>query len=148
MSLTRSFVGLRLRGAARCLRERPDDGPARQIDFEGVVPKAFGLAQNEIGRMRKRCLVGRPAGEPGFGLRIAPRLVCNATQRETRLLDRAAVELEADRDRYQCERIGEPVANLEVSVVCRKSLRRHLDRGHELIRFEIGIASRRIAGSR
>ena len=70
----------------------------------------------------------------------------DAAERETRLLDGVAVELEADRDGHQRERIGEPVADLEIGVVCRKSPRRQLDRGYELIRIEIGVALRRVAG--
>src|SRR5262249_9174753 len=35
------LVGLRLRGGARRLRERAHNGPAREIDLEGVVPEAL-----------------------------------------------------------------------------------------------------------
>ena len=72
--------------------------PVGEIDLEFVVPEAFGVAQDDSGRFGKGCGFGGPAAQRGFGLGIAPRLVRYAPERETRLLDRAAIELEADRD--------------------------------------------------
>src|SRR5262245_3593971 len=53
------LVGLRLRGGARRLRECAHNRPAREIDLEGVMPEALGLAQNEICGLGKRRLAGR-----------------------------------------------------------------------------------------
>src|SRR5688572_2032537 len=140
------LVGLRLRRTARRLRQRADDRPAREIDFERVVPEALGFAQDQIGGLYKRRLAGGTAAKRRLGPRVAPGLVCDTAERETRLFDDAALELEADRDGYQRERIREPVADLEIGVVPSKPLRRQLDRGHELVRLEVGVALRRVAG--
>src|SRR5262247_234314 len=53
------LVGLRLRGGACRLRECAHNGRAREVDLEGVVPKALGLAQNEIWGLGERRLAGR-----------------------------------------------------------------------------------------
>src|SRR5262245_55177722 len=60
------LVGLRLRGAARRLRERTRDSSAREIDLEGVVPEALGIAQNQIGGPGEGCLTGRLSSQGGF----------------------------------------------------------------------------------
>src|SRR6266403_318900 len=66
MDLLRDLLaGLRLWGTARRLRERPDDGPAREVDLEGVVPEPLGLAQDQIGRLSKRRLAGAAAAQRG-----------------------------------------------------------------------------------
>src|SRR5829696_6177146 len=107
------FVGLRLRGAPRRLRQRTDDGAPRQIDLERVVPEALGVAQHDVGGLRERSLARGLAAQRSFGLRLSPGPVGDAAQRETRLADVAAVELEADRDGHQRERVGQTVADLE-----------------------------------
>src|SRR5215831_11567801 len=140
------LVGLRLRGGTRRLRERAHNGPAREVDLEGVVPKALGVAQNEICGLGERRLVGRLSPQLSFGLGIAPRLVCDAAKRKARILDGVAVKLEANRDRYQRKCIGEPIANLEIRVVRLEAPRRQLDRRNELVGLEVGVALRRIAG--
>src|SRR4051812_26111507 len=89
------LVGLDLRRAARGLRQPADDGAARQIDLEGVVPEALGFAHDDSGGLRERRFVSRLAAQRGLGLRVAPRLVGDAAERETRFFDGAAVELDA-----------------------------------------------------
>ena len=81
-----------------------------------------------------------PAFEGCLGLRVAPRLMGDAAQRETRLLDRSAFEVEADRNRHQREGIGQTIADLQVGVVGRKSARRQLDRRDELVGPSVGVA--------
>ena len=93
------LVGLRLRRAARRLRQRADDGAARQVDLESVVLEALGVAQQEVGRARERRAFGGLPAQRRFGRRIAPRLVRDAAERQPRLLDRVAVELQRGRDR-------------------------------------------------
>ena len=110
-----------------------DDGAARQLDLEGVVLVAFGVAQQEVGGVRESACARALAAQRRFGRRIAPRLVRDAAERQARLLDRAAFKFQRGRDRYQRERIGQPVADLQVSVVRRKALRRQLDRGDDLV---------------
>src|SRR5262245_4113928 len=72
------LVGLRLRGGARRLRECAHNGPAREVDLEGVVAEALGVAQNEVCRLGERCLAGRLSPQLSFGLCVAPGLVCDA----------------------------------------------------------------------
>ena len=69
----------------------------------------------------------------------------DAAKRETGFLDGAAIEFKPNRDRHQRKRIRQPVANLDVCVVCRKSLRRQLDRDDQFVGIEIGVALRRVA---
>src|SRR4051794_34070669 len=85
------FAGLRLRGAPRRLRQGANDRQARQIDLEGVVAEAFGIAQHEIGGLGERRLARHLAAQRCFGLRLAPWLVGDAAERETRFADDAAV---------------------------------------------------------
>src|SRR4029078_12016577 len=87
------FAGLRLRRAARRLRERADDCPARQVDLERVVPEALGVAQHDVSRRGENRLAGRLAAQHRFSLCLAPRLMGDAAKRETRLTDVAAVLL-------------------------------------------------------
>src|SRR4051812_396006 len=112
------FAGLHLRGTARRLRERADDRPSREIDLERVVAKPRGPLERDLRSPRERRPVGRLATERGFGLRVTPGLVRDTTQCETRFPDGAAIELEAGRDGNERERIGEPVADFEIGVVC------------------------------
>src|SRR5215470_19431078 len=134
------LVGLRLRGGARRLRERAHNGPAREVDLEGVVPKALGVAQNEISGPGERRLAGRLPPQLSFGLCVAPRLMCDAANGKARLHYGVAVKLEANRDRYQRKCIREPIANLEIGVVRLEAPRRQLDRRNELVGPEVGVA--------
>src|SRR5215831_7225703 len=111
------FERLRLRRATRRLRERTHDAAAREIDLEGVVREAFGVAQQHVGRARERRRVGWLPAQRGFGLRITPGLVRDAAERKAPLLYGVAVELEPNRHGDQGERIQEPVANLQIRVV-------------------------------
>src|SRR5262245_956887 len=72
------LVGLRLRGGARRLRECAHNGPACEVDLEGVVAEALGVAQNEIDGLGERRLAGRLSPQLSFGLCVAPGLVCDA----------------------------------------------------------------------
>src|SRR5262249_38596968 len=72
------LAGLRLRCAACRLRQRADDGPARQLDLERVVRESPGVAQHEIGRGTERRLGRSLVPERCLGLGVAPRLVCDA----------------------------------------------------------------------
>src|SRR5262245_13459957 len=103
------LVGLRLRGAARRLGQRADQGPVRQINLERVVAETLGFAQHDVGCTCERRVTGRLAAQRGLGLSIAPRLVGNSTKRKTRFPDVAAIEFEADRDGNQRECIGQPI---------------------------------------
>src|SRR4051794_31702062 len=93
--------GLRLRGAARSLTERPHDGAPRQSDLEAVVPIAFGALQHEVSGLRKCACIGALAAHCSFRCGDAPRLVRDAAERETRFPDRVAVKFERCRHRYR-----------------------------------------------
>src|SRR6185312_4320710 len=106
------FLGrLGLRRAACRLRERAHEAAAREIDLEGVVLIASGIAQQHVRRAGECCGSGRLSLQDRFSLRIAPRLVRHTAECEPRLLDGVAVELEPDRGRDQGKRIRQPVAN-------------------------------------
>src|SRR6185295_5332072 len=106
--------------------ERPHDGAVRQADLEIVVPIALGAAQQDVRGSRECARVGALAAQQDFGRGTAPWLVCDATERQTGIFDRVAVELERCRDRYQCERIGQAVADLQVGIVRAKTFWRKL----------------------
>ncbi len=118
---------------------------ARQLDLEGVVREALGVAQHQVrrtGECRKACGL---AAQRRLGARVAPRLVRDAAERQPRLFDRVAVELQRRRDRYQRERIGQAIADFQIGVILGKALRRKLHRGDDLVRMQIGVALRRVA---
>src|SRR5215204_915915 len=122
------LVRLHLRCAVRRLRQRADDGASRQIDLEVVVREAPGVAQQDVGRTTEIRSTRRLPAQARLSLRIAPRLVGNPAQRETPLPDRAAIEDEPDRDRYQREGVGQTVADLDVRVVRGEALGRQIGR--------------------
>ena len=93
---------------------------ARSI-LKSLCPKPLASRKDEIGRLRKGGFIGGPAAQRSLGLHIPPRLMRDAAERETRFLDRVAIDLEPGRDGDQRECVGKPVANLEVGMVCRKS---------------------------
>src|SRR5260370_20604367 len=109
---TGPFVRLRLRGAARGLRQRPQDAAPRQLDLEVVVAEAARIAQHGLGRAQEAVPRRRRAVELRFGVAVAPWLVGYSAEREARLLDRAARDLETNRNRYQGKRIGQAVPEL------------------------------------
>ena len=90
--------------------------------------------------------IGGLTAQRRFCRRIAPRLMRDAAERQARLLDRAAFELQRGRDRYERERIGEPITDFQVAVVCREAVRRKLDRRDDLVRTQVGVELRRVAG--
>src|SRR5262249_41929873 len=124
--------------------QRAEDGSARKLDLERVAPETLGLAQHEIGRLRESRRIGGLPAQRRFGLQIAPGLVGDAAERETGFLDGSTFELEPDGDGYESERVGEAIANLEISVVGRESAGRELDRRDDLTRLEIAVALRSI----
>ena len=115
-----------LRRAARGLRQRAHDRPARQINFKVVATIASGVAQQRVRRARKRRGVGRPAAQRRFSLRISPRLVRDAAERHASLLYEVPIEFEPDSNGHQRERIRQSVSDLQIGVVRREALRRQL----------------------
>src|SRR5215471_2724345 len=99
MLSSHDFLGrLRLRRAARSLCQRADDAAAREIDLEAVMLVAPGVAEQRVGGAREGLRVGRLPAERSFGLRVAPRPVGDAAEREAPLLDGLAIELKPDGD--------------------------------------------------
>jgi hypothetical protein len=113
-----------------------------------ILEVVVAEAAYRAGRHRRRAgsfpRCRRPA-QQRLGFTVAPRLVRDAAERKPRLLDRAAFDIEADRDRDQGERVGQAIADLQVGVVAGKALRRQLDRGDDLVRPQIAVDLRRIA---
>src|SRR5215472_14417731 len=108
------LIRLRLRSAGRRLRQRTDDGPAREIDLEGIVLEALGVAQQEVGSPGECRLVNGLPAQRRFGRRVAPRLVRDAAERQTRLFDRVvSFQLQRGRDGYEREGIGEAIADFQ-----------------------------------
>src|SRR2546426_4885110 len=108
MALSRStdpLVRLRLRGPACRLLQRTQDAAPRQLDLEVVVAEAARIAQHRLGRVQEALRRRRRSVELRFGFRVAPWLVRDSAEREARLLDRAALDIEAYRNRYESERI-------------------------------------------
>src|SRR5215510_3387144 len=95
------LVRLRLRSPARRLRQRAHDAAPRQLDLEVVVAEAARSPQHGLGRAREALPRRCRAVELRFRIPVAPGLVGDAAQREARLLDRTALDVEADRDRDQ-----------------------------------------------
>src|SRR5215510_3337933 len=139
------LVRLRLRSPARRLRQRAHDAAPRQLDLEVVVAESARTPQHGLGRAREALPRRCRAVELRFGFTVAPRLVRHSAECEARLLDRAALDIETDRDRHQSERIGQPIADLQIRVVARKAFRRQLDRGDDLVRPQIVVDVRGIA---
>ena len=52
---------------------------------------------------------------------------------------------EPDRDRTERERIGQAIADFEIGVVRGEALWRQLDRGDDLVLFQIAVKLRRVA---
>src|SRR5262249_16887705 len=130
---------LRLRGAARRLAQCAHDRAPRQLDLEIVVPESARIAENDLRRSQKALPCGLSSRGPSFGCRVSPWLVCNSSQRETCLLDRAAVELEAGRNRDERERIGQSIAQLQIRIVFGKAFGRQLDGGDDLVAAQIAV---------
>src|SRR5436309_6096715 len=99
------LVRLRLRGPVRRLCQCTLDAAPRQLDLEVVVAKAMRISQHGLGR-KQEVFPRRPRSlELRFGFTIAPRLGSHAAEREARFLDRAILDIEADCDRHERERI-------------------------------------------
>src|SRR3954469_15634061 len=96
-----ALVGLGLRRAGGCLRQRPDDGPARQIDLEVVMAEALGIAQDMIGDRPEGGLLRRLAAQHVFRRGVAPRLMGDAAEGYPRLRNLAAVEPQSGSHRHQ-----------------------------------------------
>src|SRR5262245_24429953 len=97
------LVGLRLRRAARGLRQGANDGAAGEIDLEGIVRISLGVAQQDVGRLRESGRTGGLPAQRRLSRRVAPRLVRDAAQRQTGFFDRASVEVQRGRDGYERE---------------------------------------------
>ena len=108
------FIRLRLRGASSRLCQRTEDGAARKIDLEGVVLKALGVPQHEVRSPGEGRLAGGLPAQHGFCRRVAPRLVCDSSERQTRLCDRVAAQLQSDRDRDERKRVGQAIPDFQV----------------------------------
>src|SRR6266568_319963 len=139
------LVRLRLRGPARRLRQRTQDGAPRQLDLEVVVAEAARIAQHGPGCAQKALPCCRRYGELRLGFAIAPWLVRDPAEREARFPDRAALDLEAGRDGDQSERIRQAIADLQIGVVPGKAFARQFDRRNDLVRAQIAVDLRRIA---
>ena len=135
-----------MRRAVRRLCQRPHDGAARQIDLEGVVRVAFGVAQQCVGRSHKRFALRTLPAQRRFYAKIAPWLVGDASQRQPRLFDCIAVELESSRHRHQGEGVGQAVADFQIGVVLGETLSGELNASDDLVRAQIGVALRRAGG--
>ena len=96
----------------------------RKADLEIVVPIALGAAQQDVRRSREGARVGALAAQDDFGRGAAPWFMRNAAERQASFLDRVTVKFKRGRDRYQCERIGLPIADLQVGIIRAKPLRR------------------------
>ena len=74
-----------MRGSSRGLRQSSHDGAAREIDLEGVVRETLGVTQQQVRRVPEGRVICRLTAQRSFGRRIAPRLVRDATERQTRI---------------------------------------------------------------
>src|SRR5947209_15987529 len=122
------LIRLRLRLPARRLGERTHDAAAGELDLEIIVTEAARSAQHNVGGTRKALPRRWRAGELRLGCAIAPRLVGNSAEREPRLLDGFALDLEANRDRHQGKRIRQPIADFQIGEIPVKGFWRQLDR--------------------
>src|SRR5215472_451503 len=101
MGLSRSLdslVRLRLWSSPRRLGQRAQDAAPRQLDLEVVVAEPARVSQHGVSGTHEVFARGWRPIQLGFGLRIAPRLVRDAAERQARLFDRAALDVETDRD--------------------------------------------------
>src|SRR5438874_1687547 len=115
------LIGLRLGSAGRRLRQRTDDGTPGETDLKSVMLEALGIAQQDVRSAGERRLVGSLPVQCRFGRYVAPWLVRDAAERQACLFDRVSFELERGRDRYERERVGEAIADLQISVIYRKA---------------------------
>src|SRR5262249_27795771 len=129
----------------RGLCERARDAAAREIDLEGVMRVALGVAQQHVRRASERRGIDRLPVKGGLGPWIAPRLLRDTPEREASLLNGVAIELESNRDKNQSKLIREAVANLQVRVVRSEAFRRQFHGSDDLAGVEVGVALRCIA---
>ena len=91
--------------------------------LKALWAKPLASRSSDVGGLRESRLRSAPGrASAASAAVIAPRLVRDAAERQPRLLDRAAVELQRGRDRDQRERIGQAVADLQIGVVAPRSL--------------------------
>src|SRR5262249_57484751 len=100
---------------------------------EVVVAEAARVPQHGVSGTHEVFARGRRSVELRFGLTVAPRLVRDAAERQTRLLDRVALDFEADRDGYQGERIRQAIADLHIAVVVGQTFSRQSHPPHYLL---------------
>src|SRR6516165_1649202 len=128
------LIRLRLRGSPRRLGQRTQDATPRQLDLEVVVAEAVRVSQHGLSCTQEIFARGRRSVELRYGLTVAQRLVRDAAERQARLLDRVALDLEADRDGYQGERIRQAIADLQIGIVVGEAFGRQFDRRDDLVR--------------
>src|ERR1700730_7953977 len=139
------LIRLRLRGPANRLRQCTNDSAPRQLDLKVVVAEASGISQHGLGHLRKVLSGCRRSVELRFGLTIAPWLMRHSAEREARLLNRATLDVQANRDRHEGERIRQAITELEIGVVISKALARQFDRRDDLVGRQIAVDLRRFA---
>src|SRR6266498_296162 len=139
------LVGLRLRGAAGRLIQCAQDGAPRQLDLEVVVAEATRILQHNFGGAKKVLSRRRRSVELRFGFTVAPRLVRDPAEREPRFFDRVALDVEADRDGDQGERIRQAITDFEISVIFGEAFGWQFDGRDDLVRQQIAVDLRRLA---
>src|SRR2546430_1787822 len=87
---------------------------AMSADFSGWMLTPLGVRECGLRGEMRQTVVERLALEQRLRFSRAPRHGGDATQRDTRIPDRAALDIERDRSRREREFIGLPVARLQV----------------------------------
>src|SRR5699024_8385990 len=118
---------------------------ARELDLEVIVTMALRAREQDVGGVGERGVLGWLAAERRFGRAVAPGLVSDAAECQTRLADALAVDLQGCCDRDQGEGIGQPVANLEIAVVRSEALRWQLNTGDDFVLGQIIVTLGRVA---
>src|SRR6516162_8242089 len=111
------LIRLRLRASTRRLGQRTQDAAPRQLDLEVVVAEAARVPQHGLSCTQEIFARGRRSVELRLGLTVAPRLVRDAAERQTRLLDRVALDLR--RIAGQAMEFGKRNAALAVFAGCQ-----------------------------
>src|SRR3954451_22668903 len=96
------------------LTQRADQGALAKLDLELVVLARLGLGEGPVRGDSRRLVVKLFAFQMGFRFLRAPRHRRDATERNSRLPDRVAVEIERHRCRSQRKLIGLAVTDLQV----------------------------------
>src|SRR5258706_11554420 len=97
--------------------------------------EAFGAVDEQVRRMRKGGLMGGLPGKGSFRVRVAPRFMRDASKCDTGVLYDFAVEFKGCGDRDKGKRIGQAVADLQISIVSFKASGRQFNGGDKLVRL-------------